>query len=604
VVQPAGEIGAGELVPGSTLGSYELLRRLASGGMAELYLARSRGIEGFEKVVVLKRILPQYAQNRDFVSMFLDEARLSATLQHPNIAQVHDIGQWHGSYFFTMEYIHGQDIRGVLQAAARRHQRIPLAQALTMIAGASAGLHAAHEKRSLDGRPLKIVHRDVSPSNVLVSYDGAVKVVDFGVAKAAQRQTETRTGTLKGKIAYMSPEQCLGKPLDRRSDIFSIGILLYELTTGRRLFKGEAEFGVMQRIVSEDVTPPSHLVASYPPDLEKIVIKALRRDRDERYATAQDLQLDIEHFAGSHRLTLSQVMLARFMQTLFADVLREEVGQRDGLARASTDLYDLPLKPPRPSIFDGSPVPSGPPGTPPVGVAAGSTRLDTVDVDQVDGGGDDDGGPGAAARMARLGSVPIGFLDPEDGPPDDAEAIGHGETGSIVITGGLPVPGETTRVGSMARQYSRIDTGPPTGSVQVHTHRRAVAMAAVIGAGVAALVVAVGAMVWSRGDASPSAPAQAAPLSAPPGVESAPRAAGAETPPPVPAAEAAAAPATPDAAGSAASIDMPPEPVLAPAADPQQPERKKRKRTPKPDPAEAQRRPAPDWDADSPLPPP
>jgi serine/threonine protein kinase len=601
VVQPAGEIGAGELVPGSTLGSYELLRRLACGGMAELYLARSRGIEGFEKVVVLKRILPQFAQNRDFVSMFLDEARLSATLQHPNIAQVHDIGQWHGSYFFTMEYIHGQDIRGVLQAAARRHQRIPLAQALTMIAGASAGLHAAHEKRSLDGRPLQIVHRDVSPSNVLVSYDGAVKVVDFGVAKAAQRQTETRTGTLKGKIAYMSPEQCLGKPLDRRSDIFSIGILLYELTTGRRLFKGEAEFGVMQRIVSEDVTPPSHLVASYPPELEKIVIKALRRDRDERYATAQDLQLDIEHFAGNHRLTLSQVMLARFMQTLFADTLREEVGQRDGLARASTDIYDLPLKPPRPTIFDGAPLPSGPPGTPPVGVAAGSTRLDTVDADQL-GDGIDDGSPGAAARMARLGSVPIGFLDQEEGPPDD-DAIGHGETGSIVISGGQPVPGESTRVGSMARQYSRIETGPPTGSVQVQTHRRAVAMAAVVGAGVAALVVAVVALLWSRsGDTPAAAPVHAEPLAAPPSVESAPRGPGAETPPAT--VGTAGAPVAPEAPAPSESIDMPPEAVAAPAASTPPPERKKRRRTPKPDQAEAARRPAADWGLDSPLPPP
>jgi serine/threonine protein kinase len=602
VVQPAGEIGAGELAPGSTLGSYELLRRLACGGMAELYLARARGIEGFEKVVVLKRILPQFAQNSDFVSMFLDEARLSATLQHPNIAQVHDIGQWHGSYFFTMEYIHGQDVRGILQAAARRHQRIPLAQALTMIVGAAAGLHAAHEKRSLDGRPLKIVHRDVSPSNVLVSYDGAVKVVDFGVAKAAQRQTETRTGTLKGKIAYMSPEQCLGKPLDRRSDIFALGILLYELTTGRRLFKGEAEFGVMQRIVSEDVTPPSHLVASYPVDLEKIVIKALRRDREERYATAQDLQLDLEHFAGNHRLTLSQVMLARFMQTLFADTLREEIGHREGLARASTDIYDLPLKPPRTSIFDGQPVPSGPPAIPPAGVAAGSTRLDSVDPGGIEeASGEDDGTPAAAAaRMARLGSVPIGFLDQEEGPPDDGADIGQGETGSIVISGG--VPAVATRVGSVARQYSRIDTGPPTGSVQVHTHRRAVAMAAIVGAGVAAVIVLVGAMLWSGdGGDSPTTPAQAEPLAAPPGVESAPTAATAETPAAVPAA--VPTPGPTEGAAASGAIEMPPE-AVAPVQAAPPPERKKRRRAKTTDEAEAPaRKPATDWGLDSPLPP-
>jgi hypothetical protein len=580
--------------------------------MAELYLARSRGIEGFEKVVVLKRILPQYAQNRDFVTMFLDEARLSATLQHPNIAQVHDIGQWHGSYFFTMEYIHGQDVRGILQAAARRHQRIPLAQALTMITGAAAGLHAAHEKRSLDGRPLRIVHRDVSPSNVLVSYDGGVKVVDFGVAKAAQRQTETQAGTLKGKIAYMSPEQCLGKPLDRRSDIFSLGILLYELTTGRRLFKGDAEFAVMQRIVNEDVTPPSHLVASYPPDLEAIVVKALRRERDERYSTAQDLQLDLESFASAHRLALSQVMLARFMQTLFADVLRDENSQGDA-ARAGTDIFDLPARPgPRTHVFAaGAPVPGAAIGAPGVGgslgvVAVGSQRMDPVPppiparaLDEADPDGVDTPAALGVGRIARLGSVPVGFGDHEHVEPID-------ETASIVIsTDALagegddqaPPRNDPTRIGSISRSFAQPDGGSAiSGSVQVQAHRRAVMLSAVIGAGVAAGVVAAVALFWARTPA-PHAP-PATPVAAPPVVAAPPAAAPAPQPTALPAVAAEGTAA--DAGAPAATGDAEVEGTAARAEE--TPKRSKRRSRKSSAPA-AEKPPTVDWGLDSPLPP-
>ncbi len=307
------------LAPGTRLGRYELLKRLAVGGMAELYLARSTGIEGFEKLVALKRILPQYATNDEFVNMFLDEARLSATLQHANIAQVYDIGQTPEGLFFTMEYVHGKDVRDLLKRSVRRAQPIPLAHSLSIIAGAAAGLHAAHEKHGPDGRPLGVVHRDVSPANVLVSYDGCVKLIDFGVAKAARNNSQTRVGTLKGKIAYMAPEQCLGEPVDRRSDLFALGIVLYELTCGRRLFQGETEFAIMKRIVGEDAPPPSQVCADYPPGLEAIVRKALARDPAARYQNAQDLQLAIESFARLHGLVLSAVRLGGYMRELFAD---------------------------------------------------------------------------------------------------------------------------------------------------------------------------------------------------------------------------------------------------------------------------------------------
>jgi serine/threonine protein kinase len=327
------------LAPGTTLGRYELLQRLAIGGMAELYLARATGIQGFQKLVALKRILPQYAVNDEFVAMFLDEARLAATLQHANIAQVYDIGQSDDALFFTMEFIHGEDVRSILKTSCRRAARVPIEHALAIIAGAAAGLHAAHEKTALDGRPLRIVHRDVSPSNVIVSYDGGVKIIDFGVAKAARRQRETRTGTLKGKIAYMSPEQCRGEEVDRQSDVFALGIVLYELSTGQRLFQGDNEFAIMQQIVTADAPPPSTRVAGYPSGLEAIVMKALARDKRRRYATAQALQLDLESYARAAGLVLSAVSLGDYMRELFAGKL--EIWQQMQRASTSDDHLEV-----------------------------------------------------------------------------------------------------------------------------------------------------------------------------------------------------------------------------------------------------------------------
>src|SRR5690606_23277729 len=199
-------------LPGSLLGKYQLLRRIATGGMAELFLARATAIHGFEKLVVLKRILPQHAESEDFIRMFLAEARLAATLHHPNIVQVYDIGEEdNNNVFFTMEYVQGQDLRKLVRAARKAEKALPLEHILHIVMGIAAGLHHAHEKIGLDGRPLGIVHRDVSPSNVLVTYEGGVKIVDFGIAKAATAQTATIAGTLKGKIPYMSPEQCRGE---------------------------------------------------------------------------------------------------------------------------------------------------------------------------------------------------------------------------------------------------------------------------------------------------------------------------------------------------------------------------------------------------------
>ena len=299
------------------MGRYAVVRALAKGGMAELYLGRARGIEGFEKLVVLKCIRREYEHEGDFVRMFLDEARLAAMLSHPNIAQVFDVDRSNGRYFFAMEYVHGRDVRAIRQAAVSADGRLALEHALAIGVGVAAALHYAHELRDTEGRPRGIVHRDVSPSNVLVSVDGAVKLVDFGIARAEGRLAHTRTGTVKGKVRYMSPEQCLGHELDRRSDIYSLGALLYELTLNHPPFQADAEIALAHRIAHEDAPPPSARVADYPRDLEAIVMRALSRDRDERYATAQALQLDLEKLAVERGISLSPVGLADLMKRLF-----------------------------------------------------------------------------------------------------------------------------------------------------------------------------------------------------------------------------------------------------------------------------------------------
>ncbi len=313
--------GAGPLREGDRLGKYEIVAYLASGGMAELYLARSRGIAGFEKVVALKRILPKLAEDEDVVSMFIDEARLAASLHHPNLAQVYDIGKDGGSFFFTMEYIHGEDLRTVMLRAAKKKRGLSLSTSLLIVTQVAAGLHHAHDKKAADGQPLGTVHRDVSPANVMLTMDGAVKIVDFGVAKAAARKTQTQTGSVKGKIGYLSPEQAQGEELDRRSDVFALGILLFELTTGTRLYQGPHDLAVLTKLLNQDAPLPSSRVPDYPPALEEIVLKALRRDPRQRHDTAQELQVALEDFAREQKLALSSVALARF--------LREVIGERE-----------------------------------------------------------------------------------------------------------------------------------------------------------------------------------------------------------------------------------------------------------------------------------
>jgi hypothetical protein len=311
--------------------------------MAELFLARVTGIQGFEKIVVLKRILPGLPNQAEAVELLLAEARLAATLHHPNIAQVYDIGADGGEPFIAMEHVHGQDLRTLLASAANRERPVPGGVAHAIAGGMCAGLHHAHEQVDTSGAPLGIIHRDVSPSNVLVSYDGCTKVVDFGIAKAATSTVETRHGLRRGKLSYMSPEQCRGEPLDRRSDIFSIGIVLWELTTVSKLFRG-SDFEVLQAIVEGPPPRPSSFRTGYPPELEAIVMKALARRPEDRYQTAQELQLELEAFARDRKVDTSSITVARYMEALFArEIARWRQAQREGkllgehLAGGATD---------------------------------------------------------------------------------------------------------------------------------------------------------------------------------------------------------------------------------------------------------------------------
>jgi serine/threonine protein kinase len=315
--EPVAAASNGLIAPGARIGRYEVVHRIACGGMAEIYLARASGIYGFEKYVVLKRILPQYASNVEFVRMFLKEARVAASLDHANIAHVHDIGETGGSTFFTMEYLHGEDLRHVVRHLEHGPERIPLEHALEIVMGAAAGLHFAHEKRGADGRSLGIVHRDVSPANIVVTYDGGVKLVDFGIAKLGADRELSQRYALKGKLAYMSPEQLHNQPVDRRSDVFSLGIVLYEITTGTRLFKGSTEVQTMKSVLDGVVPPPSSVLPGYPPALERIVLRALAQVPADRYQTARELQVDLEAFVHDERLRVSPTALAEWMERTF-----------------------------------------------------------------------------------------------------------------------------------------------------------------------------------------------------------------------------------------------------------------------------------------------
>ncbi|WP_163999813.1 serine/threonine protein kinase [Pyxidicoccus caerfyrddinensis] len=305
-------------------GRYRLIDRIAVGGMAEIFLAHQKHDDGHESPVVIKRIRPHLSKHAAFVKMFLNEARLASQLNHPNVVQIHDLGKIAESYFIAMEYVAGRDMRRVVPKAEALGIPFPLVYAVKIASQVCAGLHHAHTKVDLYGNPLNIVHRDVSPENVVVAFDGSVKILDFGIAKAANQVEQTRTGEIKGKLSYMSPEQCLGKPLDCRSDIFSLGVVLYEWLTGFKLFTGESEVAVMRSITEGKIYTPSYFREDLPERLELILMKALERDRDKRYQTAAQMQKDLDAFLDAYEFTPTPLHLSNFLKQLFEEELQEE----------------------------------------------------------------------------------------------------------------------------------------------------------------------------------------------------------------------------------------------------------------------------------------
>ena len=310
-------MGAETTMTATNLGKYRLLAELGHGGMANVFLAVVRGPAGFNKLVVIKEIRKDLAHDPDVLGMFLDEARLAARLNHSNVVQTNEVGQDGERYFISMEYLEGQPLNRVIHRLGRG-AGLPLSLLLRVVSEALAGLHHAHELTDYDGAPLAVVHRDITPHNIFVTYDGQVKIVDFGIAKARISTSETRAGVLKGKIAYMAPEQARGERVDRRADLFSVGVMLWEAVTGRRLWKDLPDLVILQRLAAGDFPMPRAVDPTVPPRLDAIVQKCLSVDREGRYATALELQTDIDAYLDTVDAHRGMRELGKLIATHFA----------------------------------------------------------------------------------------------------------------------------------------------------------------------------------------------------------------------------------------------------------------------------------------------
>jgi serine/threonine protein kinase len=314
---------------------YEVVCRLAGGGMAELFLARATALAGFERLVVVKRLAQHLTDDPAMVQALYDEARIAAALQHANIVQVTDVEVVDGKVSIVMEFLHGHDVSQLLRKLRRMREPLPLDQGIAIGLSVSAGLHHAHERVAADGRPLEIVHRDISPHNVVVTYDGAVKIVDFGIARAVTRRGHTAVGFIKGKPGYIAPEQLRGKRIDRRTDVWATGVLLYEMTTGMPPYGADMTLDKLARVVNEDPPPPSTHVADYPRELAAIVMRALARDPAARPQSAEELRIALDGFARSRKLDLSPFGLTALMERVFANQLAAwRAAQQQGLSLA------------------------------------------------------------------------------------------------------------------------------------------------------------------------------------------------------------------------------------------------------------------------------
>jgi len=312
---PAAKAKPAPAGPGS-FGRYQLLEKIASGGMAEVYRARMSGEEGFAKIVAIKRILPHMADNDDFITMFIDEAKLAAQLTHNNIIHIYDLGKEDAYHYIAMEYVEGKDLRSILKQASEKGYPLPVELALFVASKIANALDYAHRRMGMDGKELNLVHRDVSPQNVLISFEGDIKLCDFGIAKAATKVQQTQAGALKGKLQYMSPEQAWGKKVDRRTDIFSLGVVLYEMLTGDRLFSGDTDLTILEQVRDARSEPPSVKNPDVPKKVDQIVLKALAKNPQDRYQNASEMERDINSVLYSFQPAPGPADLAIFMHRL------------------------------------------------------------------------------------------------------------------------------------------------------------------------------------------------------------------------------------------------------------------------------------------------
>jgi serine/threonine-protein kinase len=298
---------------------YRVVEKLESGGMAEVFRAESEGLQGFKKQVAIKRVLPHLSEKKKFISMFLDEARLSAQLNHSNCVQVFDIGVGDNAYFIVMEYVDGANLKAIAESLRKNGREFPVQQAALIALEICKGLSYAHELRDTNGADLKIVHRDMSPPNVLVTKYGEIKIVDFGLAKANSQLERSEPGIIKGKFSYLSPEAALGQEVDAKTDIFAVGIILWELLSGQRLFLGDTDFQTVKKVQQAVVPPISQINKGVPPELERIVARALARDPNARYQTARELGVDLSKFMFKYGHPVSTFDIATLVNVAMRD---------------------------------------------------------------------------------------------------------------------------------------------------------------------------------------------------------------------------------------------------------------------------------------------
>ncbi|MFP2932839.1 protein kinase domain-containing protein [Pyxidicoccus sp. 3LG] len=494
--RPVPEVASAPLL--RPYGQYVLVRKLAEGGMAEIFLAKLLGADNFERNVVIKRMLPHLSNIPDFVEMFRDEARLAAKLSHPNIVQIQELGFTEGCYYICMEYLAGEDFSTTLRLAGRRRQYVPFNVVLRVLIDAARGLHFAHEFCNEAGQPLNIVHRDISPSNLYLTYQGQVKVLDFGIAKAESRLVNTRTGVVKGKYMYMAPEQAQGKDVDRRSDVFALGVSLYEALTHVRPFSRENDLAVLNALMQGDFKRPRELRADLPEELEAIVLKAMSFQPQDRYPTAEAFAEDLEAFLGEHLSVSGPSQVGAFLRGHFGEerftertriptlaTLTATYGTEGSPVQApgaeplpGTDMYGgrspgTEALPPRPQPVGATPrTPPTPTGTAPV---PGSRRWRPAVI-------------GLAGGLLLAGAAVVGYVGVQkvQASPSiiqEHERVEQGAVAPVGATGTVappspveaPVPAAAAAQGTSVGDTAVPGTESPAAATAVGTEAQAVA---------------------------------------------------------------------------------------------------------------------------------